>query len=118
MISLAWKKRAIPLYWKILTHKGASNLSEQKAVIRPVIRLLKGQKIIITADREFHSIFLQLDVYFVFRQKKLTMIKRGKKYCKLSELRVNLGETKLLLNHIFPKILKVRTYNLLVYKKH
>ena len=37
MISLAWKKRAIPLYWKILTHKGASNLTEQKAVIRPVI---------------------------------------------------------------------------------
>ena len=58
MISLAWKKRAIPLYWKILTHKGASNLTEQKAVICPVIRLLKGQKIIITADREFHSIFL------------------------------------------------------------
>ena len=41
MISLAWKKRAIRLYWKILTHKGAKNLTEQKAVIRPVIRLLK-----------------------------------------------------------------------------
>ncbi|MCL2938505.1 MAG: hypothetical protein MGU50_19150 [Trichodesmium sp. MAG_R02] len=58
MISLAWKKMAIPLYWKILTHKGASNLTEQKAVIRPVIRLLKDQKIIMTADREYHSIFL------------------------------------------------------------
>ncbi len=58
MISLAWKKRALPINWKILTHKGASNLAEQKAVIRPVIRLLKGQKIILTADREFHSIFL------------------------------------------------------------
>ena len=31
MISLAWKKRAIRLYWKILTHKGASNLTEKKA---------------------------------------------------------------------------------------
>ena len=80
MISLAWKERAIPLYWKILTHKGASNLTEQKAVILPVIRLLKCQKIMITADREFHSIFLshwlkkyqKPDVYFVFRQKKLT----------------------------------------------
>ena len=78
-------------------------------------------------DREFHRIFLshwlkkyqKQDVYFVFRQKKSTMIKRGKKYCTLSELKVNLGETKLLLNHIFifPKILKVRTYNFLVYKK-
>ena len=73
MISLAWKKRAIPLYWKILTHKGASNLTEQKAVILPVIRLLKCQKIMMTADREFHSIFLshwfkkyqKQDVYFV-----------------------------------------------------
>ena len=46
------------------------------------------------------------------------MIKRGKKYCKLLELKVNLGETKLLLNQKITKILKVRTYNLLVYKKH
>ena len=70
----------------------------------------------ITADREFHSIFLshwlkkyqKLDVYFVFRQKKSTMIKRGKKYCKLSELKVNVGETKLLLNQKITKILKVK----------
>ena len=31
MISLAWKKRAIPFYWKILTHKEASNLTEKKS---------------------------------------------------------------------------------------
>ncbi|NEP07388.1 MAG: IS4 family transposase [Okeania sp. SIO2G4] len=125
MISLAWKKRALPIHWKILTHKGASNLTEQKAVIRPVLRLLKGQKIILTADREFHSIFLchwlkkyqKKDVYFVLRQKKSTMIKRGKKYCKLSELKVNVGEAKLLLNQKITKILKVGTYNLLIYKK-
>ncbi len=41
MISLAWKKRALPIHWKILTHKGSSNLTEQKAVIRPVLRLLR-----------------------------------------------------------------------------
>ncbi|MDE5083673.1 MAG: hypothetical protein O4859_21570 [Trichodesmium sp. St18_bin1] len=78
-----------------------------------------------TADREFHSIFLshwlkkyqRPDVYFVLRQKKSTMIKRGKKYCKLSELKVNVGEAKLLLNQKITKILKVKTYNLLVYKK-
>ena len=45
------------------------------------------------------------------------MIKRGKKYCKLSELKVNVGATKLLLNQKITKILKVRTYNLLVYRK-
>ena len=121
MISLAWKKREIPLYWKFLTHKGGSNLTEEKSVIRPVIRLLKSQKIMMTADREFHSIFLshwlkkyqKQDVYFVFRQKKSTMIKRGKKYCNLSELKVNVGETKIFLNQKITKILKVKTYNLL-----
>ena len=46
------------------------------------------------------------------------MIKRGKKYCQLSELKVNVGEAKLLLNQKITKILKVKTYNLLVYKKH
>jgi len=45
------------------------------------------------------------------------MIKRGKKYCKLSELKVNVGETRLLFNQKTTKILKVKTYNLLVYKK-
>ena len=46
------------------------------------------------------------------------MIKRGKKYCKLSELKVNIGETKLLLNQKITRILNVKTYNLLNYKKH
>ena len=77
MISVAQNQRALPIYWHILSHKGAINLTEQEAVIRPVLRLLKGQKIMMTADREFHRIFLshwlkkyqKPDVYFVLRQK-------------------------------------------------
>ena len=34
----------IQIYWHILSHKGSSNLTEQKTVICPVIRLLKGRK--------------------------------------------------------------------------
>ena len=45
------------------------------------------------------------------------MIKRGKKYCKLSELKVNVGETKLLLREKITKNFNVKTYNLLNYKK-
>jgi hypothetical protein len=45
------------------------------------------------------------------------MIKRGEKYCKLSELKVNVGKTKLFLNKKITEILKVKTYNLLLYKK-
>ncbi|NEO58472.1 MAG: transposase [Okeania sp. SIO3B5] len=45
------------------------------------------------------------------------MIKRGKKYCQLSELKVNIGEAQLLSNQKITKIKKVGTYNLLIYKK-
>ena len=55
---------------------------------------------------------------FCFEEKKSTMIKRGKKYYKLSELKVNVGEAKLLLNQKITKILNVKTYNLQNYKKH
>jgi len=41
MISLAWRKRAIPLYWKILTHKGASNLTEKKSSNSSSYKIIK-----------------------------------------------------------------------------
>ncbi len=44
MISLIWDKRAIPLYWVLLPKRGASDLSEQKTVISPVLPRLKGYK--------------------------------------------------------------------------
>ena len=50
MISLGGKKRAIPLYWKILTHKGASNLTEQKAVICPVITHIRNFRHVVQKD--------------------------------------------------------------------
>ena len=54
MISVAWKKKALPQDGKIFIHKGASNLTEQRAVIRTVLKLLKQHKIMLTGDREFH----------------------------------------------------------------
>ena len=53
MISVAQKKRALSIYWQILSHKGVSDLTKQKVVILPVIRLLKCQKIMMTGDRKF-----------------------------------------------------------------
>ena len=92
---------------------GASNLTEQKALFGPVLKLLKPHKIVLTADREFYSIFLsnclkkdqKKRCIFCFDTKKLTMIKltmikRGIKYPLLSKLKFKFGETKLLLNQI------------------
>ena len=40
MISVIWRKRALPIYWLILEKKGSSNIREQIALIRPVLKFL------------------------------------------------------------------------------
>ena len=86
LISVVWKKRALPIYWQLLDKRGASNLREQQALIVPVLRLLKKYELIILGDREFHSVKLadwlkkkskkqKLD--FAFRQKQGTNFKKG-----------------------------------------
>lgn len=49
VVSVIWEKRAIPIYWKLLDKRGSSNLAEQKALIIPVLRLLKGYYVIVAA---------------------------------------------------------------------
>ena len=81
MVSMIWEKRAWPIYWQLLDKKGSSNLAEQKKLLRPVFRLLKGYEVVVLGDREFRSLRLAnwLDlqgVYFALRQKKSTYIQQ------------------------------------------
>jgi len=109
LIAVIYKKRALPIYWQILKKKGSSNLSEQQAIIRPVLRLLKNYELVILGDREFHGVELSywlktkkstLKIYFIFRQKQGTHFKKHKKeYQKLSSLGIAPG-TKLFLSNI------------------
>lgn len=74
MVSVIYQKRAFPIFWTLLDKKGACNFLEQKQVLRPVIRLLHHYKLIVVADREFHSIELAQWLHhqrlsFVLRQK-------------------------------------------------
>ena len=55
MVSVIWKKRALPIYWLLLDKKGSSNFYEQVATIRPVLRLLKEYKLVVIGDREYRS---------------------------------------------------------------
>jgi hypothetical protein len=92
VISVIWDKRALPIYWQFLSHNGSSNLATQQALLRPVLRLLKGYEIVIVGDREFRSVELaywlkQKKVYFALRQKQGNYIKlKGQEYQQLSEL--------------------------------
>lgn len=92
VISLIEDRRAIPIYWLSLQKQGCSNLREQKALIRPVLQLFKGYRILVLGDREFHSIKLAnwlhtKRVNFVLRQKHGTYIRQeNQSYQRLSAL--------------------------------
>jgi hypothetical protein len=92
VVSVIWNKRAWPIYWQFLEHKGSSNLAQQQALLRPVFRLLKSYEIVVIGDREFRSVELagwlkHKKVYFALRLKRGSYIKlSGKEYQKLDEL--------------------------------
>lgn len=92
MASLIIDKRAIPLYWFLLDKKGNSNLSEQKKLIKAIIKLLKGYKIVIIGDREFGNANLSdwLDskgLKYVLRSKDCKYIQQEEQeYQQLSSL--------------------------------
>ncbi len=80
MVSVVYKKRAIPVFWHHLDHCGSSSLLEQQTVLRPVFALLESYGCIVLGDREFHSIALtdwlrQKQVGFVLRLPKSTTVK-------------------------------------------
>lgn len=58
VVSLIVNNRAIPIYCHRLNKLGSSNLSEQQAVLMPVLALLKEYSLVILADREFCSVKL------------------------------------------------------------
>lgn len=92
VVSLVWDKRALPLYWRILNKQGCSSVAEQKALLRPVLSLLKGYKIVVLADREFGNVGLakwlnQKCVGFCLRVKQGRYIQlEGQEYRRLDSL--------------------------------
>jgi hypothetical protein len=55
MVSVRWRRRAIPLAWRVLPSKrGMSTFKQQQALFTPVATLLPGQcRVLVTGDREF-----------------------------------------------------------------
>ena len=128
LISLIYDRHGLPLYWKPLDKKGASNLAEQKSLIRPIIKLLKHYHIIIIGDREFHSVELatwlknekkkgkKLD--FAFRQKAGTFYDKGEsKYKQLSDIEIIKGVKKIKMGIKITKKKGFGNHNLTVYQK-
>jgi hypothetical protein len=123
MASAIYQKRALPIFWILLDQKGASDLREQQVVLRPVIKLLKAQKIVIIGDREFHSIDLaqwlhRQKVKFVFRQKKDTTFRQDRqKFKPLSQVEISPGMTQFLTNVTLTQKKGFGRFNLAIYWK-
>ncbi len=76
VIAVIYKKRALPIYWQILSPKCSSNLAEQKAFIKPVLRLLKKYNLVVIVDREFHGLELSHWVKIRAKTQKINFIFR------------------------------------------
>lgn len=129
MISMIWHHHALPIYWNILEKRGASNLSEQKALIKPVLKLLNKYHLIIIGDREFHSIELAAwlkkekqkrsqKIDFALRQKQDTFFhKGGNNYQKISEIEIKKGVKQIKMGLKVTKKKGFARHNLGIYHK-
>ena len=83
------------MYWLLLSKRGCSNLAEQKKLIRPLLRLFQGYRMLVLGDREFHSIKLanwldSKEIDFVLCQKQGTYIRQeNQSYQRLQSLGLN-----------------------------
>ena len=121
MASVIWKKRALPIYWLLLSKKGSSNFYEQVATIKPVLRLLKNYKLVIIGDREYRSTAFALwltkkNLDFVLRLNKNTKIKsRYKKYQSLDSLDIKPGSRVIYKEVLVTKNNRKDRFNVVVY---
>ena len=121
VLSLAWGRHAIPVYWQLLSKKGSSSLPEPKQVLTPVLRLLRSDPVLVLGDREFHSVQLahwlvKRKVDFALRQKKGTCIADDNAvYRPLKDLGVQPGIERLYSNISYTKAPQLGNFNLAVY---
>jgi hypothetical protein len=123
MVSAIYQKRALPIFWMVLEKKGASNLTEQQIVLRPVIKLFKAHQLVVIGDREFHSIELahwlhRQKVKFVFRQKQDTTFRQNRQKLKsLSQVEIYPGMKQFLTNITLTQKKGFGRFNLAIYWK-
>lgn len=47
MVSLIWDKRALPIYWKLMTKQGNSNFKKQTKAFNKILSLFKDYKFVV-----------------------------------------------------------------------
>ncbi|WP_198288361.1 hypothetical protein [Chamaesiphon minutus] len=88
MVSMIWRKRAIPIYWQMLDKQGNSTLENQQLVLTPVFAALSDYSLLVLGDREFCSVTLanwlrEQKIDFCLRLKRM-FVSRLKRNCGLN----------------------------------
>ena len=98
MVSMVYNRRAIPVYFSLVSKKGNSNFEQQKEVLAPAIELLREYKITVLGDREFCGVELgkwlseEQQVYISLRLKKNEYVELEEQiWFQLSELGLTPG---------------------------
>lgn len=50
VVAVIMERRALPIYWQFLDKRGASNLAEQQAILRPALRLFKQYELVVLGE--------------------------------------------------------------------
>jgi hypothetical protein len=124
MVTLVRGTHALPLYWETLNHVGNSDLNTQKRLLNTAIRLLKKCRIVVLADREFHSPKLakwldEKGLYFALRQKKDLHFQEdsGQEYQILKHQGFKPGMSKFYIGVTCGKSAELGLFNIAVYWK-
>jgi len=84
VVSLIWERRAIPIYFELLTHKGSSSFELQTEILAQVLPLVKDYTVVVLGDREFCGVRLanwlsEQRCYFCLRLKQNEYIEERKR---------------------------------------
>lgn len=105
MVSLIWRKRAIPVAWIRLDKLGSTNHDEQTTVLSNALSYLADYTVVVLGDREFCSVDLarwlgEQNAYFCLRLKASTLIQTtDDSWCSLSALGLTPG-TQVFFNQV------------------
>ena len=75
VVSLIWERRAIPIYFELLPHKGSTSFELQTEALTKVLSVVKDYTVVLLGDREFCGVRLanwlsQQGCYFCLRLKQ------------------------------------------------
>lgn len=99
-LGICYRGRTLPLVWKVMPHKGATNFNTQVALLKEVLPLIPPKcSVVLLGDREFRSTSLmgfckRRGWHFRLRLKCDTWIRANRRWFQLRDLDIKPGQKR------------------------